>query len=173
MLGMTQAEPLRVIRGNVPSPLNWPKGCRFAPRCDYAFDRCLEELPPLYPVGAQESACFLCEHGRARPRPARRCRRDERRTAARTAGAGDVLVEARGVQKYFPVKEGLLRKTVAHIQAVDGVDLAVRRGETVGLVGESGCGKSTLGRTILRLLEPTGGQVFFEGTDLTALSGRR
>ena len=73
---MTQAEPLRVIRGNVPSPLNWPKGCRFAPRCDYAFDRCLEELPPLYPAGAQESACFLCEHGpRGRPRPARRCRR--------------------------------------------------------------------------------------------------
>src|SRR6185436_12400733 len=66
MLGMTQAEPLRVIRGNVPSPLNWPKGCRFAPRCDYAFDRCLEELPPLYPAGAQESACFLCENG---PRP--------------------------------------------------------------------------------------------------------
>ena len=66
MLGMTQAEPLRVIRGNVPSPLNWPKGCRFAPRCDYAFDRCLDERPPLYQAGAQESACFLCEHG---PRP--------------------------------------------------------------------------------------------------------
>ena len=67
MLGMTQAEPLRVIRGNVPSPLSWPKGCRFAPRCDYAFDRCLEELPPLYAAGAQESACFLCEHGPREP----------------------------------------------------------------------------------------------------------
>jgi oligopeptide/dipeptide ABC transporter ATP-binding protein len=64
MLGMTQAEPLRVIRGNVPSPLNWPQGCRFAPRCDYVFDRCLEELPSLYRAGEQESACFLCEHGR-------------------------------------------------------------------------------------------------------------
>ena len=85
-------------------------------------------------------------------------------------GAADVLVETRGLQKYFPVKEGLTRKTVAHIQAVDGVDLAVRRGETVGLVGESGCGKSTLGRTILRLIEPTGGRIFFEGGDLTALS---
>jgi oligopeptide/dipeptide ABC transporter ATP-binding protein len=66
MLGMTQAEPLRVIRGNVPSPLNWPKGCRFAPRCDYAFDRCLDEVPPLFRAGSQESACWLCEHG---PRP--------------------------------------------------------------------------------------------------------
>jgi oligopeptide/dipeptide ABC transporter ATP-binding protein len=93
-------------------------------------------------------------------------------SATTNGDSADILVEARGVQKYFPVKEGLLRKTVAHIQAVDGVDLAVRRGETVGLVGESGCGKSTLGRTILRLLEPTGGQVLFEGTDLTHLSKR-
>jgi len=63
MLGMTQAEPLRVIRGTVPSPLDWPEGCRFRPRCDYAFDKCVE-LPPLLPVPPQESACWLCEHGR-------------------------------------------------------------------------------------------------------------
>ena len=87
-----------------------------------------------------------------------------------TNGTSDVLVETRGLQKHFPVKEGLMRKTVAQVQAVDGVDLAVRRGETVGLVGESGCGKSTLGRTILRLIEPTGGHIYFEGTDLTTLS---
>jgi oligopeptide/dipeptide ABC transporter ATP-binding protein len=69
MLGMTQAEPLRVIRGTVPSPLNWPVGCRFEPRCDYAFDRCREVDPPLYPVPPQESACLLCEHGRRVPAP--------------------------------------------------------------------------------------------------------
>jgi peptide/nickel transport system ATP-binding protein/oligopeptide transport system ATP-binding protein len=63
MLGMTQAEPLRVIRGTVPSPLDWPLGCRFAPRCDYAFEKCAEQ-PPLFPVDAQLSACWLCEHGR-------------------------------------------------------------------------------------------------------------
>ncbi|MDQ6900918.1 MAG: ABC transporter ATP-binding protein [Candidatus Dormibacteraeota bacterium] len=63
ILGMTQAEPLKVIRGMVPSPLNWPKGCRFASRCDYTFDRCLQEDPPLLPAGEQHSACWLCESG--------------------------------------------------------------------------------------------------------------
>ncbi len=82
----------------------------------------------------------------------------------------EVLLEAKGLKKYFPVHRGIFRRTVAQLQAVDGVDLTVHRGETVGLVGESGCGKSTLGRTLLRLLEPTAGQVVFEGTDLTRLS---
>jgi len=67
MLGMTQAEPLRVIRGNVPSPLDWPPGCRFEPRCDYAFAKCVAEHPPLFPVDRQLSACWLCESGRRVP----------------------------------------------------------------------------------------------------------
>jgi oligopeptide/dipeptide ABC transporter ATP-binding protein len=62
LLGMTQSEPLRAIRGSVPSALRWPRGCRFRPRCDYAFERCLED-PPLFAVGEQSSACWLCEHG--------------------------------------------------------------------------------------------------------------
>ena len=82
------------------------------------------------------------------------------------------LLQVRDLRKYFPVRQGLLRRTVAQIQAVDGVDLQVRRGETIGLVGESGCGKSTLGRTLLRLIEPTEGEIVFDGVDLTALSRR-
>jgi peptide/nickel transport system ATP-binding protein/oligopeptide transport system ATP-binding protein len=88
------------------------------------------------------------------------------------AANGDVLLATRGLKKYFPVKQGILRRTSGYLQAVDGVDLDIRRGETVGLVGESGCGKSTLGRTILRLLEPTEGSVTFEGVDLTSLGSR-
>jgi oligopeptide/dipeptide ABC transporter ATP-binding protein len=63
VLGMTQEEPLKVIRGMVPSPRSWPRGCRFAARCDFAFDRCRSEDPRLFQVGAQEAACWLCEQG--------------------------------------------------------------------------------------------------------------
>ncbi len=83
--------------------------------------------------------------------------------------AADPILEVRGLKTYFPVTAGILQRTVAHVRAVDGVDLTVRQGETLGLVGESGCGKSTLGRSILRLVEPSEGQVIFKGEDLTRL----
>jgi len=84
---------------------------------------------------------------------------------------GAPLVEIRGLVKHFPVKGGVLQRTVAHVKAVDGVDLTIRRGETLGLVGESGCGKTTVGRLLLRLIEPTAGSILFDGTDITKLTG--
>jgi peptide/nickel transport system ATP-binding protein len=84
--------------------------------------------------------------------------------------AADVLLQVRGLEVHFPIRRGVVfDRTVGHVRAVDGVDLAVRRGQTYGLVGESGCGKSTLGRAILRLEEPTGGTVTFDGQDLREL----
>ncbi len=86
-----------------------------------------------------------------------------------TAGA-DVLLEVNDLKVHFPIKRGvLIDKTIGYVYAVDGVSLAVRRGETYGLVGESGCGKTTLGRGILRLVEPTGGSVLFDGENIAAL----
>ncbi len=80
------------------------------------------------------------------------------------------LVDVKGLQVYFPIKSGILSHTVAHVKAVDGVDLSIQRGETLGLVGESGCGKSTLGRAILQLIKPTAGSVRLGGVELTKLS---
>jgi len=83
-----------------------------------------------------------------------------------------VLVEVKNLKKYFPVTRGIIfQRHVGDIKAVDGISFDIRQGETLGLVGESGCGKSTTGRTILQLYRPTGGKVYFEGEDLTALKG--
>jgi oligopeptide/dipeptide ABC transporter ATP-binding protein len=85
---------------------------------------------------------------------------------------GDTLVEVEGLTTHFPIREGLLGRQVGAVHAVDDVSFSVRQGETLGLVGESGCGKSTLGRTIVRLLEPTAGDVRFEGRSIARLGAR-
>src|SRR5205823_4512066 len=90
-------------------------------------------------------------------------------SGANGAGAGP-LVELEDLRVWFPIKSGLvLDRHVGDVRAVDGVSLAIDRGETVGLVGESGCGKSTVGRAILRLYRPTGGRIHFDGQDITNL----
>jgi oligopeptide/dipeptide ABC transporter ATP-binding protein len=82
------------------------------------------------------------------------------------------LLEIRNLKKHFPVGEGLFSRGKGAVKAVDGVNLTINEGETVGLVGESGCGKSTLGRTILRLIEPTSGEVIFQGKNLLTMPQR-
>lgn len=84
----------------------------------------------------------------------------------------DSLLEVKNLKTYYPIKGGFLRHTVGHVKAVDNVSFSIKKGETLGLVGESGCGKSTAGRTILRLLNPTDGQIIFNGQDITKLKGR-
>ncbi|MFL5679170.1 MAG: ATP-binding cassette domain-containing protein, partial [Chloroflexota bacterium] len=87
------------------------------------------------------------------------------------AAATAPLVEVRNLVKHFPIKGGILQRTIGLVQAVDDVSFEIRRGETLGLVGESGCGKTTVGRLLLRLIEPTSGEIRFDGKDITRVSG--
>ncbi|MFF4401590.1 ABC transporter ATP-binding protein [Streptomyces sp. NPDC001480] len=89
-----------------------------------------------------------------------------------TSGAadGEVLLKVEGLTKHFPIKKGILQRQVGAVKAVDGIDFEVRKGETLGVVGESGCGKSTMGRVITRLQDPTGGTITFDGQDITRLN---
>ncbi len=82
----------------------------------------------------------------------------------------EILLNVENLKKFFPIKKGLLSKTVGYVKAVDDVSFQIKKGETLGLVGESGCGKTTIGRALLRLIEPTGGKVEFEGKDVTAMN---
>src|SRR6476659_3313991 len=85
-------------------------------------------------------------------------------------GEGNTLLQVRGLKKHFPIVGGLLKRQIGTVYAVDGVDFDVNAGETFSLVGESGCGKTTLGRSVLRLIEPTAGQITFSGRDITNIS---
>ena len=98
----------------------------------------------------------------------------ETRAAGAAPGAGawtaaEPILSVRGLKTWFPIHSGIVGRVSGHVHAVDGVDLTIRQGETLGLVGESGCGKSTLGRSILRLVEPTAGEVYFKGRDILRL----
>ncbi len=153
---------LATIEGLPPNLANTPRGCRFAPRCPYKIAVCETEPPLFHTDVGSHSACFRfkdIEEGRIgrEPPPAD--------ATARDALTSEPILSVRGLTKHFEVSGGF-RGGGGTVRAVEDVNFDIQRGETLGLVGESGCGKSTLGRMILRLEEPTSGEMRFEGTDL-------
>ena len=163
-----RARELAVIRGQVPALTKKFDHCRFAERCDYVFERCRVEAPRLLePSPGHFARCHLREQGPASPRMVGDAR--EEGTVRHEAGKG-VLLEAKDLKVYFPIRKGLFKRTVGYVRAVDGVSLELREGRTLALVGESGCGKTTTGKAILQLIPPSGGTVRFAGEELTGLS---
>jgi len=165
---------LITIEGTPPDPLHWPKGCRFAPRCPFRIEKC-DEHPELLPVAeGRKSRCWVTQAGTELPHQSRpRENGDpassrERHWVPAFAGTtqDEPILEVRDVVKHFPLPRESWFAAHQKVHAVDGVDLTVFRGETVGLVGESGCGKSTLARLIARIHRPDSGSIRFEGHEI-------
>ena len=171
--GISRDAPLMAIAGDPPVPGVLPAGCAFHPRCSHAVAICRTAEPALSQVGRSQTACWVAaqEGGFARPERARAAMP----LAARkpnTRESDDVLLAVEDLRCSFPVPAKLPWRPKRYVRALDGVSVAVNRGQTLGVVGESGCGKSTLVRCILRLIEPDGGRVLFRGRDITTLDPR-
>ncbi len=165
-------QPLQTIDGLVPKAARFPAGCRFHNRCPFTMPRCSAEQPERYAIGPNHRAeCFLLDP--ATGRPAQPLPAPTAFTASQKTGPDVVRLEIRKLAMHFPIRKGILKRTVGHVKAVDGVDLTVRKGETLALVGESGCGKTTVGKCIIRLLKATSGEILFDGNDLIPLDRRR
>ena len=167
-----RASRLAIIPGRVPA-LDQPfTGCRFAPRCFMAQDRCRHEIPDWQDAGdGRRVRCLFWADGT--PGIAGAKGADATLTQPAGAHADEVLLDVQGLRVHFPIQKGLLKRTVGHVKAVDGVDLRLQPGRTLALVGESGCGKTTVGKGILHLEQPTGGRVRYAGVDLATIGGRR
>jgi len=198
-LDQDKSQALYSIPGLPPDLRSPPLSCRFAPRCVFSTDKCRTEEPklggdPKHPFAcfhprstsasdiSEQAATLIVEAEKNKVLAATLGKElelldvaEEEPPAAVTNGDGDrpaVVLEFRSASKEFTVTAGaIMRRKIGTLHAVTEVDLAVRRGETFGLVGESGCGKTTLGRLGVGLEVPTGGQVLFNGTDLSTVKG--
>jgi len=167
------------IDGAPPDPLVQPAGCRFAPRCPFRVARCEEQHPALLAVGpGRKARCWVTQEGGRLTTPAMLVAPSPRPREGRPLPAGGErsestappLLQVRGLVKHFALPKRGFFEPHRHVHAVDGVDLDVHRGETVGLVGESGCGKSTLARVLLRIHRPDAGSILFDGQEIAQAS---
>jgi peptide/nickel transport system ATP-binding protein len=165
-------QQLYTIPGLPPDLAHPPAGCRFAPRCRFATKECDDGEPSLGgPDPAHPYACFHPIGPESAMEPAEVTERHGGSDAA--AASTDLLVLDHIVKEFAVTKGALLRRAAGTVKAVSDVTLTIRRGETLGLVGESGCGKTTVGRMIVALERPTSGRVLFEGQEVSRLSGAR
>ncbi|MCI8624134.1 MAG: ABC transporter ATP-binding protein [Provencibacterium sp.] len=161
------------IDGLPPNPATRPDYCPFYDRCLYHMDKCREQKKPAL-IELEEghfAACLLTEEEKAQ-KAVEIANRDIR-SAPQKNIQPDNCLEVEKIRKFFPVFQGIMRKKIGEVKAIEDISFTLRRGETLGLVGESGCGKTTLARSIMRVYEPESGQVVFDGTDITHLNDRQ
>ncbi len=167
------------IEGSIPDPLHQPEGCKFHPRCRYALELCQHEEPALLHLqDGRQVRCWMYAEEKAsdfsdkqREVETSLSVQDTQHVRQREEGA-EAILKARRLKMHFPITGGVFNKVVGHVKAVDDVSFQIIKGETLGMVGESGCGKTTTGRMLLRLLQPTEGDVYFEGKNIFALGKR-
>jgi peptide/nickel transport system ATP-binding protein len=167
-------QPLEMIHGTVPPLTEAFSGCRFASRCDFAWELCREQVPAwLEATPDHYVRCHRLDPELLRQWPSQEVTVEAKVRLESGVETGGPLLEVQRLKVHFPVRKGLFKRAGGYVYAVDGVDLHIKQGHTLALVGESGCGKTTAGKAILQLTRPTSGEVMFEGEDLTYLSGER
>ena len=158
---------LATIEGMVPAATDFPPGCRFANRCPLAMPVCRTTMPQDQALDAEHAvACHAITHGPADLTSVL----SQPPVPEAAADATDVRLEVRSLKVHFPIRKGILQRVIGHVRAVDGVDLTIRKGETLALVGESGCGKTTVGKGVIQLVRTTGGSLLFHGSEMRGLS---
>jgi peptide/nickel transport system ATP-binding protein len=170
-----RGQQLEVIHGSVPSLSTEFKGCRFEPRCDKSWQLCCDVVPPWYGADAMNGVlCHLYAEDQSERPPTKHPKAEAPAEPASatptTAEAGGSLLSVKDLKVHFPIQQGLFKRVVGQVRAVDGVSMEIAAGQTLALVGESGCGKTTVGKGILQLLTPTDGTVLLNGENLAQLS---
>ncbi|MCP3670408.1 MAG: ABC transporter ATP-binding protein [Gammaproteobacteria bacterium] len=165
-----RGQPLAVIEGTVPALNQEFKGCRFADRCEEVMDMCHNQIPVWSEIGeAQGIRCHLHNMDVV---PVANIRKPVvQQPEEINKKPSTPLLSVDDLKVHFPIQKGVLRRTVGHVKAVDGVSMDITTGHTLALVGESGCGKTTVGKGILQLIRPTAGSAIFDGNELTELKG--